>query len=246
MFVTGPTGSGKTSTVYAVMSQINTRSKSIVSVEDPVEYRLDGVKQIQVNPRAGVTFPNALRSILRADPDVVFIGEVRDGETARIAADASITGHLVLSTVHTNSAAATPMRLVDMGIEPYLVASALPLVAGQRLARKLCVNCAEIEEHPDLDLLRRMGADDALLEGATIRHAVGCSRCRQSGYRGRVPLLEIKPVTEGISRMIVDRAASIDIEKFAVQEGVHTLRASALRRVATGLLSADEMLRVIA
>ncbi len=246
VFITGPTGSGKTSTVYAVMSQINTRTKSIVSVEDPVEYRLDGVKQIQINPRAGVMFPNALRSILRADPDVVLIGEVRDAETARIAADASITGHLVLSTVHTNSAAATPMRLVDMGVEPYLVASALTMVAGQRLARRLCEKCAVLDEHPDYELLRRMGADDAMLENATIRVAVGCPACRASGYRGRVALLEIMPVTEGISRMIVERAASVDIERFAVEEGMLTLRAAALQRIARGMLSAEEMLRVIA
>ncbi|HTK17682.1 MAG TPA: GspE/PulE family protein [Acidimicrobiia bacterium] len=246
VFITGPTGSGKTSTVYAVLSQINDRSKSIVTVEDPVEYRLHGTKQIQVNPRAGVDFPNALRSILRADPDIVLIGEVRDAETARIAADASITGHLVLSTLHTTRAAAAPMRLIDMGVEPYLVSSALTLVAAQRLARKLCENCAEPLEHPDFDLLRDLGADDSILEGATINRAVGCPHCRNTGYRGRIPLFEIMPVSEGISRLIVDRATSADIEMLATAEGMENMRVASLRRVARGILSIDEMIRVIA
>jgi len=246
VFITGPTGSGKTSTVYAVLSQINSREKSIVSVEDPVEYRLRGTKQIQINPRAGVDFPNALRSILRADPDVVLIGEVRDAETARIAADASITGHLVLSTLHTTRAAAAPMRLIDMGVEPYLVASALTLVAAQRLARKLCESCAEPVADPDFNLLRSLGATDEILEGATLFHAVGCPKCRSTGYRGRIPLFEIMPVSEGISRLIVDRAPSADIEHLATEEGMETMRVAALRRVARGALGLDEMIRVIA
>jgi type IV pilus assembly protein PilB len=246
VFITGPTGSGKTSTVYAVLSQIKSRDKSIVTVEDPVEYRLHGTKQIQINPRAGVEFPSALRSILRADPDIVLIGEVRDAETARIAADASITGHLVLSTLHTTRAAAAPMRLVDMGVEPYLVASALTLVAAQRLARRLCEQCAEPVEQPDIDFLRNLGATDEILDGATLFRAVGCPNCRNTGYRGRLPLFEIMPVSEGISRLIVDRAASADIERLATEEGMETMRVSSLRRVATGVLSIDEMMRVIA
>jgi type IV pilus assembly protein PilB len=246
VFVTGPTGSGKTSTVYAVLSQINGRAKSIVSVEDPVEYRLDGIKQIQINPRAGVEFPNALRSILRADPDIVFIGEVRDSETARIAADSSITGHLVLSTLHTTRASSAPMRLVDMGVEPYLVASALTMVAAQRLARRLCDVCAEPIDDPDFALLRELGADDELLEDATVFRAVGCPACYKTGYRGRLPLFEIMPISEGISRLIVNRAPSIDIERLATEEGMDTMRRVALKRVTAGMLSIDEMLRVIA
>jgi type IV pilus assembly protein PilB len=246
VFITGPTGSGKTSTVYAVLSQINDRAKSIVTVEDPVEYRLHGTKQIQVNPRAGVDFPNALRSILRADPDIVLIGEVRDAETARIAADASITGHLVLSTLHTTRAASAPMRLIDMGVEPYLVSSALTLVAAQRLARKLCENCAEPLENPDFELLRDLGADDSILDDATIFRAVGCPMCRNTGYRGRIPLFEIMPVSEAISRLIVDRATSADIEMVATAEGMENMRVASLRRVARGVLSIDEMIRVIA
>jgi type IV pilus assembly protein PilB len=246
IFVTGPTGSGKSSTLYALISSVNTRDKSIVSVEDPVEYRLDGVKQIQINTRAGMTFPSALRSTLRADPDVILVGEVRDAETARIAADASITGHLVLSTLHATRSAAAPIRLIDMGVEPYLVASAISCVAAQRLARKLCDNCAKKVENPDLALLRRLGATDEILEaGIHVRAAAGCSTCRQTGYLGRAALFEVMPVTEDITRLIVERAPSADIEHMAVEQGMDTLRVAALRRVLIGDLSIDEMVRVV-
>jgi type IV pilus assembly protein PilB len=246
VFVTGPTGSGKTSTLYAFMSEINSAEKSVVSVEDPVEYRVDGIKQIQINVKAGVTFPSALRAVLRADPDVIFIGEVRDAETAHIAADASITGHLVLSTLHTTRAAAGPMRLIDMGVEPYLVASAMSCVAAQRLARKLCTKCAQAYEPADLEMLREWGADDADLEGATVRYATGCPACRRTGYYGRMPIFEIMPVTEEISRAIVERAGVHEIEAIAIEQGMETLRKAALRRVLSGELSIEEMSRVIA
>jgi type IV pilus assembly protein PilB len=246
IFVTGPTGSGKSSTLYALISSVNTRDKSIVSVEDPVEYRLDGVKQIQINTRAGMTFPSALRSTLRADPDVILVGEVRDAETARIAADASITGHLVLSTLHATRSAAAPIRLIDMGVEPYLVASAVSCIAAQRLARKLCDHCAKPIADPDIDLLRRLGATDAVLEeGIKLRSPVGCQHCRQTGYRGRAAIFEIMPVTEDISRLIVERAPSADMERVAVEQGMDTLRIAALRRVLTGDLSMEEMARVV-
>jgi type IV pilus assembly protein PilB len=245
VFVTGPTGSGKTSTVYAFLSEVNSAAKSVVSVEDPVEYRVDGVKQIQINPRAGVTFPSALRSVLRADPDIIFVGEVRDAETARIAADASITGHLVLSTLHTTRAAAAAMRLTDMGVEPFLIAASLSCVASQRLARRLCDNCAQVLDHPDYEALRELGADDELLEHAHIRYATGCHACRRTGYHGRVPIFEIMPVTEDIARAIVERASSHDIEQLAIEQGMQTLRRAALRRVMDGFVSLDEMLRVV-
>ena len=244
VFIVGPTGSGKTSTVYAALSEINTRSKSIISVEDPVEYRLDGVKQIQINPRIGLTFPSTLPTVLRADPDIVFIGEVRDTETARIAADASITGHLVLSTLHATHAAAAPMRLIEMGVEPYLVASALTLVASQRLARKLCEECAEPAGRFGLAHLRDLGAGEHLLVDVAMRRAVGCPACRNTGYRGRQPIFEIMPVTESISRLILDRAPRAEIERLAVEEGMETLHQAALRRVIRGDLSIEEMLRV--
>jgi len=246
IFVTGPTGSGKSSTLYALLASVNTRDKSIVSVEDPVEYRLDGVKQIQINTRAGMTFPSALRSTLRADPDVILVGEVRDAETARIAADASITGHLVLSTLHATSSASSPIRLVDMGVEPYLVASAVSCIAAQRLGRKLCEVCAEPVETPDIALLRRLGATDEMLAGElTLRRPKGCQNCRQTGYKGRAPIFEIMPITEDITRLIVERAHSADIEHVAVEQGMDTLRIAALRRVLRGDLSIEEMTRVV-
>jgi type IV pilus assembly protein PilB len=246
IFVTGPTGSGKSSTLYALLASVNTRDKSIVSVEDPVEYRLDGVKQIQINTRAGMTFPSALRSTLRADPDVILVGEVRDAETARIAADASITGHLVLSTLHATSSASSPIRLIDMGVEPYLVASAVSCIAAQRLARKLCDACAENIEKPDLALLARLGAIEEMLAGEiTLRGPKGCQNCRNTGYRGRSPIFEIMPVTEDITRLIVERAHSVEIEHVAIEQGMDTLRVAALRRVLRGELSIEEMARVV-
>jgi type IV pilus assembly protein PilB len=246
VIVTGPTGSGKTSTLYAVLSQVSTRDKSIVSVEDPVEYRLDGIKQIQINTRAGMTFPTALRSILRVDPDVIFVGEIRDGETAKIASDAAITGHLVVSTLHTTRAAASPIRLADMGVEPYLVASALSCVAAQRLVRRLCDACAQ--PAPDSEtapLLRDLGAPESIATGATVRVPVGCSECLNTGYKGRLPIYEIMPVSDGIERLIVDRASAADIERLAVEEGMDTMRIAALRRVAQGQVSVEEMVRAI-
>jgi type IV pilus assembly protein PilB len=247
VFVTGPTGSGKTSTLYAALSAISTRDKSIVSVEDPVEYRLDGIRQIQVHPKAGLTFPVALRSILRADPDVIFVGEVRDRETARMAAEAAITGHLVLSSLHTTRAAAAPIRLVDMGIESYLVASSLTCVAAQRLVRQLCDECAQPVAREDATrLLSDLDADDALIETASVRAPVGCPACRQTGYSGRTAIFEVMPVSEHIARLIVDRAATADVETVAVAEGMDTLRTAALKRVAAGDVGVDEMLRVIA
>jgi type IV pilus assembly protein PilB len=246
VFVTGPTGSGKTSTLYAALTAISNRDKSIVSVEDPVEYRLYGVRQIQAHPKAGLTFPIALRAILRADPDVIFVGEVRDGETARMAAEASITGHLVLSSLHTTRAAAAPVRLIDMGIEPYLVASSVTCVAAQRLVRRLCDECAQSAPREDaVRLLRDLGADDALLDTAAVRTPVGCPDCRHMGYRGRSAIFEIMPVTEHIARLIVERAATAEIEGVAIAEGMDTLRTAALKRVASGTLGVDEMLRVV-
>ncbi len=246
VFVTGPTGAGKTSTLYAMLHEINSRAKNIVSIEDPVEYRVDGVKQMQVNPRAGVTFATALRSVLRADPDVVLVGEVRDAETAKISASASITGHLVLSTLHTTSAAATPLRLVDMGVEPYLVASALTCVVSQRLARRLCDECAEDAPAADRTLLRNLGAPESVVDDARMRRAVGCPNCRHTGYRGRLPIFEIMPVTDDIRRAVVERRSPADLEAIAVGQGMDTLRVAALRRVARGDMSVDEFLRTVA
>jgi type IV pilus assembly protein PilB len=245
VFACGPTGSGKTSTLYSVLGEISTRDKSIVSVEDPVEYRFDGVKQIQINPRAGLTFPIALRSILRADPDVVLIGEVRDGETAQIAIDAAITGHLVFSTLHTTRAAAAPLRLIDMGIESYLVASALTCVVAQRLVRRLCDECATRDPAPDIALLRRLGATDTLLDQGSIRRVVGCASRGDTGYSGRRPVYEIMPVTEEIERRLLSGCSASQLEEVAIRDGMRTLRAGALALVAAGETTVSEVLRAI-
>jgi type IV pilus assembly protein PilB len=244
VLVTGPTGSGKTSTLYAVLEAISTRDKNIVSVEDPAECVVDGVKQIEINVRAGLTFPSALRAILRSDPDVIMIGEVRDVETARIAAEAAITGHLVLATLHTTSAAATAMRLIDMGIEPYLVAASLTCIVAQRLTRNLCEHCAETDGH-GLTRLRDLGADESILNDARPRKPHGCASCRNTGYQGRSAVYEVMPIGEDLARLIVERASTADIESTAIAHGMDTLRVAALRRAATGQLSIDELLRTI-
>jgi type IV pilus assembly protein PilB len=244
ILVTGPTGSGKTSTLYATLIEVNTDEVAAVSVEDPVEYKIDGVKQIQINPRAGLTFPVALRAILRCDPNIVLVGEIRDHETAKIAAEAALTGHLVLSTLHTTSAAATPLRLIDMGLEPYLVSSAITCVVAQRLARKLCEACAEPDARA-AQVLRGLGVPDEIIESGTLRKPVGCNTCHRSGYRGRTAIYEIMPMTEDISRLVIAGASSREIERWAVAEGMDTLRMSATRRLAAGAFGVDELMRVV-
>jgi type IV pilus assembly protein PilB len=240
----GPTGSGKTSTLYSTLARLNTPDRSIITVEDPIEYRVDRLKQIQINPRAGLTFPTALRSILRADPDVVLVGEVRDAETARMAAETALTGHLVLTTIHANRAAAVPLRLMDMGVEPFLVVSSLTCIVGQRLVRKLCERCAE-PHIPDAATRRALGLSDAEVDETGIRRGVGCTHCNGSGYRGRIGVYEILPITEDISRLIIARASSRELERWAISEGFDTLRMSALKHVLAGRISIEEMLRVI-
>lgn len=246
VIVSGPTGAGKTSTLYATINEVNTPSRAIVSVEDPIEYEIDGVKQVQINPKAGLTFATALRSVLRNDPDVILVGEVRDRETAQIAAEASITGHLVFSTIHTTSAAAVPMRLIEMGVEPYLVASALSCIVAQRLARRLCPHCAVEVRNPDLSVLHRNGWVDASLTVPLARQAVGCEICHDTGYQGRVAIYEVMPVSADIRALISREAPTAEIERVAVAEGMDTLRAAALNRLVDGDIGLDEMLRVVA
>jgi type IV pilus assembly protein PilB len=244
ILVTGPTGSGKTSTLYATLLEVNTDARSTVSVEDPIEYKIDGIKQIQISPAVGLTFPIALRAILRSDPDILLVGEIRDRETAKIAAEAALTGHLVLSTLHTTSAAATPLRLIDMGLEPYLVTSAVTCIVAQRLARRLCKICAEPDTR-EAQELRRLGMTDEVIETGTLFRPVGCPSCHGTGYRGRGAIYEIMPVTEHISRLVLDGASSAEIERLAVAEGMDTLRMSAMRRVALGEFGIDELIRVV-
>ncbi|HEY0399867.1 MAG TPA: ATPase, T2SS/T4P/T4SS family, partial [Acidimicrobiia bacterium] len=248
ILVTGPTGSGKSTTLYATLNVLNSTDKNVITVEDPVEFRLPGVNQVQVNPKAGLTFASALRSILRSDPDIVLVGEIRDRETATIAIEASLTGHLVLSTLHTNDAASTPMRLVEMGVEPFLVVSALDCVVAQRLARKLCDRCRE-EYEPTHGELTEAGWPAALLkaEGPPLLYrAIGCAACSRTGYRGRLAVHEVMVMSEEIRRMVVERYSSDDIKKTALAQGMLTLREDGLVKVAQGKTTLEELFRVIA
>jgi type IV pilus assembly protein PilB len=241
ILVTGPTGSGKTTTLYGALNQINDVGRNIVTVEDPVEYELRGVNQVQINPRAELTFVTALRSILRQDPDVVMIGEIRDVETAEIAMQAALTGHLVLSTLHTNDAAGAIARLIDMGIAPFLIASSVGLVVAQRLVRLLCPQCRQRFVPPE-GVQRDLG-----LDYDTERYlfkAAGCSHCEGSGYRGRVAIYEILPVSDAVEAMIMEKASSRTLFRQAQNEGLVSLREAGLSKVLAGLTSLEELMRV--
>jgi type IV pilus assembly protein PilB len=241
VLVTGPTGSGKTTSLYAALRMLNTGERSIITLEDPVEYRLAGIKQMQVNEKAGVTFATGLRSMMRADPDVVMVGEIRDRETARIAMESALTGHMVLSTLHTNDAPTAITRLIEMGIEPFMVSSAIDCVVAQRLARKLCTDCRR-EVHLSAELLRGSGfpadADFSAFE------PVGCGRCSGTGYKGRVGIYEVMPMTEGIRAHALARDAAPAIAATAVREGMRRLREDALSKVRSGWTSVAEAARV--
>ena len=246
ILVTGPTGSGKSTTLYATLNRLNDPAKNIITVEDPVEYRLPGINQVQVNTRAGLTFAAALRSILRSDPDIVLLGEIRDRETAAIAMEAAITGHLVLSTVHTNDAASTPTRLVEMGLEPYLVSSAVDCIVAQRLARRLCERCKEPYEPTSVEL-SAVGWDIATeAKPERLWRAVGCGACSRKGYQGRFALHEVLLVTEELESLIAERAHSEDLRKVAVAQGMQTLRQAGQAQVEAGVTSVEELLRVVA
>jgi type IV pilus assembly protein PilB len=239
----GPTGSGKTSTLYATLRELNEPGRAIVSVEDPVEYHMDGIKQVQVGRRGGVGFAGALRAILRADPDVILIGEIRDTETAVIAAEAALTGHLVLSTIHTLSAATVPVRLMEMGIEPYLVTSSLRCVVSQRLARVLCPECREFSAPTEDEQSSFALRDDEPI--TEVGRPVGCSACANTGYRGRQAIYEIMLLDDEIRTLIARRAAAPEIEAAAVAAGMLTLREAGTRRVRAGRFGPDELIRVL-
>ncbi|HEY3832145.1 MAG TPA: GspE/PulE family protein, partial [Acidimicrobiia bacterium] len=246
ILVTGPTGSGKSTTLYATLNILNQPDRNIITVEDPVEYRLAGINQVQVHPKAGLTFAAALRSILRSDPDIVLVGEIRDRETAVIAIEAALTGHLVLSTLHTNDAASTPMRLVEMGVEPFLVTSALDCIVAQRLARKLCDKCKEPYSPTEAEMLQAGWDVDALDDWPTVYRAIGCGACGRTGYRGRFGIHEVMMVTEDVERAILERRSSEDIAKLAVMQGMLSLRQDGLRKVGLGMTSFEEIFRVVA
>jgi type IV pilus assembly protein PilB len=243
VLVTGPTGSGKSTTLYAALQEINEVEKNIITIEDPVEYRLEGINQINVNRKAGLDFATGLRSILRADPDIVMVGEIRDGETARIAIEAALTGHMMLSTLHTNDAPGAITRLTKMGIEAFLIASAVDCVVAQRLARKLCSHCKKRTIVPPQALAEaeiRVGGE---VEGY---EPVGCSRCNQSGYRGRVGIFSVMALSERIKEMAVDHASEAEIAATAREEGMLTLREDGLTKVRAGQTSLEEVVRVTA
>ena len=246
ILVTGPTGSGKSTTLYATLNILNQPDRNIITVEDPVEYRLPGINQVQIHPKAGLTFSSALRSILRSDPDILLVGEIRDRETAIIGIEAALTGHLVLSTLHTNDAASTPMRLVEMGVEPFLVTSALDAVVAQRLARRLCAQCKEPYQPAEAELVEAGWDLDSDAEYPTLHRAIGCSSCGRTGYKGRFGVHEVLLMSEELERAVIERRSSEDIGKIAVMQGMITLRQDGLRKVAAGHTSLEEIFRVVA
>jgi type IV pilus assembly protein PilB len=245
ILVTGPTGSGKSTTLYATLNILNNEDRNIITVEDPVEYRLHGVNQMQVNTKAGLTFASALRSILRADPDIVLIGEIRDRETAMISIEAALTGHLVLSTLHTNDAPSAITRLTEMEVETFLVASAVDCVVAQRLARKLCDRCRQAYTPEPRELLEAGMPEAKLAEVNEVFRPVGCGSCSNTGYRGRMGLYEVMGMSEDIERMTVERASSESIRNVAIEQGMLTLREDGLDKAMRGLTSIEEIARVV-
>ena len=243
ILVTGPTGSGKTTTLYSVLSELNKPEYNIVTVEDPVEYQLQGINQVAVKADVGLDFSSALRSILRQDPDIVMIGEIRDNETADIAVKAALTGHQVLSTLHTNDAAGAITRLDDMGIEPFLISSSVLLTCAQRLVRRICPNCKE-EFHPEPETFSRLNLEAQ--EGDTFFHGAGCDRCKQRGYLGRAAILEVLPVSEAIRRLVIKRASAAVLKNQALSEGMKTLRLAGIDKAREGVTTLEEVWRLTA
>lgn len=240
ILVTGPTGSGKTTTLYTALAHINSIDRKIITVEDPVEYQLRGINQIQVNTKTGLTFASGLRAILRHDPDVVLIGEIRDRETAEIAVQASLTGHLVFSTLHTNDAPGAATRLIDMGVEPYLVSSSLEMVLAQRLVRLICKNCKEETPVADLEGMR---AEYGSLVPEKVYRGRGCRTCQNTGFRGRQGIFELMPLTEDLRAMVIERKSSGQLRKKAVEQGMRSLREDGWRLVREGKTTIDEVVR---
>jgi type IV pilus assembly protein PilB len=244
ILITGPTGSGKTTSLYAILNRINKPEVNIITIEDPVEYRLAGISQVQINPKAGLTFANGLRSFLRQDPDVIMVGEIRDEETARIAIHAALTGHLVLSTLHTNDAPGAVARIVDMGIEPFLVASSVIGVVAQRLVRLLCPKCKTAYE-PPVEVVTRYGLGRPGEPLPTIYKAVGCEACNNIGYKGRIGLFEIMPMEDDLRNLVVKNASADAIKRASIAMGMRTLHLDGVAKVLAGMTSLEEMLRVV-
>ncbi len=243
ILVTGPTGSGKSTTLYSALSTINTPDVNIMTAEDPVEYNLPGINQVQVHADIGLTFAAALRSFLRQDPDVIMVGEMRDLETAEIGVKSALTGHLVLSTIHTNDAPSTINRLVDMGIEPFLVASSVRLIVAQRLVRRICPQCRMEETEKPVALKRLLHLDDAQFEALHLWKGAGCDLCHGTGYKGRQGIYEIMPITAALKQLIIDRASTSEIAEQAVADGVLTLRMAAMKLLEEGVTTASEVIQ---
>ncbi len=243
ILVTGPTGSGKTTTLYAALSEINTPEKNIITVEDPVEYRISGIGQVPVNRKVGLTFANGLRTIVRQDPDVILVGEIRDPETAEIAIQAALTGHLVFSTLHTNDAASAVTRLIDMGIEPFLITSSVMAIAAQRLVRTICPHCRR-EAAVNPEAMNELGVSEEALAGATVYEGAGCEKCLRTGYLGRCGIYEILRISERIKDVILSTSDSNTIKKAGLEEGMRTLRRDGADKVIRGISTAEEVLRV--
>ena len=247
ILVTGPTGSGKSTTLYAALAGINNPEINVITVEDPVEYRLAGINQVQINTRAGLTFATVLRSILRSDPDVIMVGEIRDVETAKISIEAALTGHLVLSTLHTNDAPAAVTRLSEMGVEPFLTASAVSAVLAQRLMRKLCSTCAEGYEPSEEELLAARIPPEHLdrFRQGDFRRKIGCNRCSNTGYRGRIGVFQLLEMSDTLASLAARAATKDEIERVAFEEGMRTLWADGMEKVAAGLTTIEELARVV-
>lgn len=248
ILVTGPTGSGKTTTLYSVLSRINTTKVNVVTLEDPVEYQIGGVNQVQINPQAGLTFASGLRSFLRQDPNIIMVGEIRDQETAELAVQASLTGHLVFSTLHTNSASGALPRLLDMHAEPYLLASTITAIVGQRVVRKICSACkvsyvpaATVVDDMKKILDKMWSVDE---KGVQFFKGNGCEECGGTGYKGRVGIFEVLPVSEKVGRLLLDRSPASEIEKIAVEEGMITMKQDGYMKVVEGVTTIEEVLRV--
>jgi len=243
---TGPTGSGKTTSQYAVLNKINSIEKNIITIEDPVEYQLDGISQVHVNRKAGLTFAIALKYFLRQDPDIIMVGEIRDLETSEIAIQASLTGHLVLSTLHTNDAPSSVTRLVDMGVEPFLISASVIGCVAQRLARRICENCKEPYE-PRRDQLLGLGFDPDAPEnkGVTFYHGAGCDHCRQTGYVGRIGIFELMQMNQEIAELVVKHASYADIKEAAIAAGMRTMQQDGLKKVLSGVTTVEEVARVV-
>jgi general secretion pathway protein E len=243
IFVTGPTGSGKSTTLYACLNRINSAEKNVITIEDPIEYQLEGISQIQVANKKGMTFATSLRHVLRQDPDVIMVGEVRDIETARMAIQSSLTGHLVFSTLHTNDSAGAVSRLLDLGVEPYLVSSSLIAIIAQRLVRRVCQDCKE-PARPSANELRELGiVEEAGREGEFFVGA-GCEKCFQTGYRGRTGIYELMLINEDIQNLIYNRESAGTIKRAALDAGLQTLRMDGARKVVAGITTVSEVLRV--